>query len=89
MEEAFLTKCVVDPIKRSFYLYSSEGEKRVVNCDNTDEFMNVLDNKCFNEAIVQSAHHCGKPPSNRVANQLIMKTRCHECIRQVFSDPMK
>ena len=43
MEEAFLTKCVVDPIRRSFYLYSSEGEKRVVNCDNTDEFMNVLE----------------------------------------------
>ena len=43
MEEAFITKCVVDPIKRSFYLYSSEGEKRVVNCDNTDEFMNVLE----------------------------------------------
>ena len=43
MEEVFLTKCVVDPIKRSFYLYSSEGEKRVVNCDNTDEFMNVLE----------------------------------------------
>ena len=43
MEEAFLTKCVVDPIKRSFYLYSNEGEKRVVNCDNTDEFMNVLE----------------------------------------------
>ena len=43
MEESFLTKCVVDPIKRSFYLYSSEGEKRVVNCDNTDEFMNVLE----------------------------------------------
>ena len=43
MEEAFLTKCVVDPIKRSFYLYSSEGEKRVVDCDNIDEFMNVLE----------------------------------------------
>ena len=43
MEEAFLTKCVVDPIKRSFYLYSSEGEKRVVDCDNMDEFMYVLE----------------------------------------------
>ena len=43
MEEAFLNKCVVDPIKRSFYLYSSEGEKRVVDCDNMDEFMNVLE----------------------------------------------
>ena len=43
MEEAFLTKCVVDPIKRSFYLYSSEGEKRVVNCHNTAEFLTVLE----------------------------------------------
>ena len=43
MEEAFLTKCVVAPIKRSFYLYSSEGEKRVVDCSNMEEFMNVLE----------------------------------------------
>ena len=43
MEEAFLTKCVVDPINRSFYLYSSEGEKRVVDCSNMEEFMNVLE----------------------------------------------
>ena len=36
-------KCVVDPVKRSFYLYSSEGEKRVVDCSNMEEFMNVLE----------------------------------------------
>ena len=43
MEDEYLMKCVVDPVKRSFYLYSREGEKRVANCDNTDEFMNVLE----------------------------------------------
>ena len=43
MEDEYLMKCVVDPVKRSFYLYSSEGEKRVVDCDNIDEFMNVLE----------------------------------------------
>ena len=43
MEDEYLMKCVVDPVKRSFYLYSSEGEKRVVDCDNMDEFMYVLE----------------------------------------------
>ena len=35
-------KCVVDPVKRTFYLYSSEGDKKQVDCDTVDEFMNVL-----------------------------------------------
>ena len=43
MEDEYLMKCVVDPVKRSFYLYSSEGEKRVVDCSNMEEFMNVLE----------------------------------------------
>jgi hypothetical protein len=38
-----LTKCVVDPAKRTFYLYSSEGDEKQVDCDNVEEFMNVLD----------------------------------------------
>jgi len=37
-----LTKCVVDPSKRTVYLYSSEGDEKVVECDTVDEFMNVL-----------------------------------------------
>ena len=42
-DEEYLMKCVVDPIKRTFYLYSSEGDKKPVDCDNIDEFMNVLE----------------------------------------------
>ena len=42
-EDEYLTKCVVDPIKRTFYLYSSEGDEKQVDCDNVEEFMNVLE----------------------------------------------
>ena len=41
-EDEFLTKCVVDPAKRTFYLYSSEGDEKAVTCDNVEEFMGVL-----------------------------------------------
>ena len=43
MEDEFLMKCVVDTAKRSFYLYSNEGDEKVVDCDTVEEFMNVLD----------------------------------------------
>ena len=42
MEDEYLTKCVVDPSKRTVYLYSSEGDEKVVECDTVAEFMNVL-----------------------------------------------
>ena len=42
MEDEYLTKCVVDPSKRTVYLCSSEGDEKVVECDTVDEFMNVL-----------------------------------------------
>ena len=42
MEDEYLTKCVVGPSKRTVYLYSSEGDEKVVECDTVDEFMNVL-----------------------------------------------
>ena len=42
MDEEYLMKCVVDPTKKTFYLYSNEGEVREVVCDYTDQFMNVL-----------------------------------------------
>ena len=35
-------KCVVDPTKKTFYLYSNEGDTKEVVCDNTEQFMNVL-----------------------------------------------
>ena len=42
MDDEYLTKCVVDPAKRTFYLYSSEGDKKDVKCDTVEEFMGVL-----------------------------------------------
>ena len=37
-----LTRCVVDTLAKKFYLYSSEGGEKTVNCETIDKFMNVL-----------------------------------------------
>ena len=42
MDEEYLMKCVVDPLKKTFYLYSNEGERKEVVCDNIYQFMNML-----------------------------------------------
>jgi hypothetical protein len=34
---------VVDTLARKFYLYSSEGDERIVECETVEQFMNVLD----------------------------------------------
>ena len=41
--EEFLTRCVVDTLARKFYLYSSEGDERIVECETVDQFMNVFE----------------------------------------------
>jgi hypothetical protein len=33
----------VDPQGRKFYLYSSEGKEKLVECETIDQFMNVLE----------------------------------------------
>ena len=43
MEDEYLMKCVVDPAKSSFYLYSNQGEEKVVECDTVEQFMDVLE----------------------------------------------
>ena len=43
MQDEYLTRCVVDPVSRKFYLYSNEGEERVVDCETVDQFMAVLE----------------------------------------------
>jgi hypothetical protein len=43
MQDEYLTRCVVDPLKRTVYLYSNEGDTKEVSCDTVEEFMNVLD----------------------------------------------
>ena len=42
MEEDWLSKCVIDPSKRKVYLYSEGGDKKTIDCDTVQEFMNVL-----------------------------------------------
>ena len=42
MKDDLLSKCVIDTSKRTVYLYSDGGDKKTVNCDTVEEFMNVL-----------------------------------------------
>lgn len=41
--EELLSRCVVDTLARKFYLYSSQGSERVVECESIEQFMNVLE----------------------------------------------
>lgn len=43
MQDEFLTRCVVDPLRRTVYLYSSDGNEKQVSCETAQEFMNVLE----------------------------------------------
>lgn len=43
MTEEILSRCVVDTMARKFYLYSSEGTEKVVECETSEQFMNVLE----------------------------------------------
>ena len=42
MIDEYLTRCVVDSLRRTITIYSSEGDENVVKCDTVDEFMSVL-----------------------------------------------
>ena len=42
MQDEFLTRCVVDPIRRTIYIYSSEGDNKEIVCDTVDQFINIL-----------------------------------------------
>jgi hypothetical protein len=41
-DDEYLTRCVIDPLNRSFNLYSNNGSHKQIMCDTLDEFMNVL-----------------------------------------------
>jgi hypothetical protein len=43
MTDEYLMRCVVDPLKKTVYLYSSEGSEKKVSCETVEQFMNVLD----------------------------------------------
>ena len=42
MDDEYLTRCVVDPLKRKLYLYSSYVYEKTVDCETVDQFMNML-----------------------------------------------
>lgn len=42
MNDEYLTRCVVDTSKKTFNLFSNLGETKVVECETTEQFMNVL-----------------------------------------------
>jgi len=42
MQDEYLSRCVIDPVRRTVYLYSNEGDSKEVICDTVEEFMNVL-----------------------------------------------
>ncbi|MHA2300171.1 MAG: DUF7294 family protein [Candidatus Thorarchaeota archaeon] len=47
MQDDFLSRCVVDPVARKFYLYSEQG-------DEVDQFMSVLElvrDKCGDDVL--------------------------------------
>ena len=41
-DDEYLTRVVVDVTARTFYMYSNEGDKRVVDNNTVDEFMTLL-----------------------------------------------
>ena len=41
-DDEYLTRVVIDVPCRTFYLYSSEGDKRTVDDNTVDEFMTLL-----------------------------------------------
>ena len=43
MQDEYLSRCVVDPVKRTVYLYSNEGSEKQVTCETVEQFMNVLE----------------------------------------------
>ncbi len=54
MQDDYLTRCVVDPVARKFYLYSEQGDERVVDCETIDQFMAVLElvrDKCDEDTL--------------------------------------
>jgi len=42
MTDEYLSRCVVDPLKKTVYLYSTEGSEKELVCETVDQFMNVL-----------------------------------------------
>lgn len=40
--EEYMTRVVVDTCARCFWIYSNEGDERMIQCEKVEEFMEVL-----------------------------------------------
>jgi hypothetical protein len=43
MNEEYLEKCIINPLSRTFYLFSNLGDRKEVSCETIEQFMNVLE----------------------------------------------
>ena len=41
MSEEYLSRCVVDTVRRTVHIYSTEGDKKTVECDTPEEFKRI------------------------------------------------
>ena len=59
-DEEYLTSVLVDIGSRYFVMFSSDGNERKIECDNVDEFMNVLEliRKIVDEDMVYYTEPC-------------------------------
>ena len=67
MQDDYLTRCVVDPVARKFYLYSEQGDERVIDCETVDQFMSVLElvrDKCSDDVLAYANPLWGKMTFN-------------------------
>ena len=42
-EDEYDTRCIVDPMRRNVRLLSNYGDEKEVDCENLEEFMNILE----------------------------------------------
>ena len=71
MNDAYLTRCVVDPLKRKLYLYSSEGDEKTVDCETMDQFMSVLRfvRETASDEVLSYVNPLCRPPKSALASK--------------------
>ena len=43
MNETYVSGVIIDICTRTFFLYSDDGDSKIVECENAIQFMNVLE----------------------------------------------
>ena len=79
MDDEYLTRCVVDPLKRKIYLYSSEGDEKTVDCETMDQFMSVLRfvRETASDEVLSYVNPLWRPPKSALASKKAGKKSRH------------